>query len=149
MSNADVQATISQVTALRTSPRYHDIMSAMHTSAPLIATAMATNRSSVEYGKIRMAVGVWEQIAQIVGNLPAADRPQVFQCTPVLLMWELLCPAIEKIRSAGADPNNASPSPGYASRFEQLKDEYDKWMQTPGGSSYRTGGAQAIHAFFG
>ncbi|HXT82100.1 MAG TPA: hypothetical protein VN702_21240 [Acetobacteraceae bacterium] len=149
MSIADIQNAISQSTALRTNPGYHSFMTIVHTSEPLVVAAMATNTSSVQYGNIRMAVGVWEQIAQIVGKLSAADRPQVFQCTPVSLMWKLLLPAIEKIRSAGADPSSPTASPGYAGNFEKLKDEYNAWTQTPAGKTYSTDAAQAVHAFFG
>ncbi|HWF67490.1 MAG TPA: hypothetical protein VN670_09300 [Acidobacteriaceae bacterium] len=149
MSDVDIQATVMQLAVLRTNPRYHEIMSALHRSSAQAIAPMGKDKNSVEYGNIRMVVGIWEQIAQTILSLSHSDRHRIFKCTPVSLMWKLLWPAIEQIRTGGADYGSGTPSPEYAKNFEHLDDEYHHWTQSPDGREYRSAASQAVCARFG
>jgi hypothetical protein len=139
MTDAELAQIIIQLTQLRSGVEYQKAFRLLRRNRP---DDMANaDKKSDEYAAIRLLVGTWDRIAQIVGRLSPPEQVQIFVCHPFGLMWRSLEPAIEVLRK------NIDPS--FAADFEAVHRQYYDWTRTEGGHNFNTLSRQAVHACFG
>jgi len=127
-----------QVTQLCSSNEYRK---AFQLSRRLGPEAMAkAGKDSDEYSAIRLLIGTWDRIAFIGKGFSAKQRQQFFRNHPVSLVWQRLEPATKPIRN--------DTDKRFAKEFEDLHNQYQKWISSKDGQEYRTYQQQAIHALF-
>lgn len=133
------RATLLEIVHLRSGAAYQ---AAEFLRRRLGASTMADfPPTSEEYAAIRLLIGTWDAIAHMV-NSGDIDKVKFFETNPLLLMWDHLSGAVDKIRLI--------VSPIYAKDFEDLATEYRQWIVTDDGRRrYRSSSDQAIHALFG
>lgn len=129
------------ITNLRTGPEYQSAIRTIQRADPETIKGWAKSQKTLEYAQLRLAVGIWERIAQIILQTDP-DRDAVYPCSPVGLMWELLEPAISVIQENEKLPN-------YACLFKDLFDDHACWTRTDAGEKYCSSSDQAICALFG
>ncbi len=138
---SDATSISMHITSLRTSSAYQAAAQKISVASTADIESWARDSSTSDYAHLRLIIGVWERIAGVI--LPSKpDQDTVFPCAPVGMMWDKLRPAVDIIRTDLKQPY-------YASQFEELKDEYQVWGETPAGSRYSTIEKQAICALFG
>jgi hypothetical protein len=132
-----LQVTI-EVTQLCSSTEYRKAFQLARRNGPeRLANA---NKDSEEYAAIRLLIGTWDRIAMFSQAFNAKQRQQFFRSHPVSLVWKCLEPAITAIRS--------STDKGFAKSFEDLHNQYQKWIASKAGSEFRTAQQQAIIGLF-
>jgi hypothetical protein len=97
--------------------------------------------SADQQAAIRLMIGTWESIANMVLPLDPIGQESIFGSTPVGYMWDGLYAGIWIIRQNENEP-------GYASRFEQLDTAYMAWISTKS-AGYQSDAAQGLNANFG
>ena len=114
--------------------------------APLVANnyrgsgAMATG-SSVQQVAVRLLIGTWEAIANMVSSINQVGQESIFGTTPVGFMYDALSAAIVVIQQNDSNPN-------YATKFTALDQAYTTWIGTKG-AEYQSLADQGLNANFG
>jgi hypothetical protein len=140
MTDHEALQIIIKTTDLRVSAPYQAAEALRRASS---AEAMARmEENSREHAAIRLLIGTWERIAMFVEDLNEAQRRRFFKCHPVSMVWLALKPAVYAIRQSG------HVGPRFATDFEKLAGQYEKWTQTADGQEYRTEAQQAVCALF-
>jgi len=99
-----------------------------------------TDKPSDEHAAIRFLIGTWERIATACKGFSVKQRHEFFRHHPILLMWQRLEPATKIIRK------NTDES--FAKEFENLRDQYQAWIESKDGRLYSTTKQQAVNACF-
>jgi len=130
--------TTMQVTQLTTSTEYRKAMLLSRRQHP--DNLARADKDSEEYASIRLLIGTWNAIALVCERFNAKQRSQFFRSNPVSLVWQHLEPATTIIRG--------NTDAGFASDFEELHNQYEKWTSSKDGKRYTTGQLQALNACF-
>lgn len=138
---SDATDIAMHITNLRAGPEYQAAIRKINPAGPDEIKRWADDPDSPEYAQLRLVIGIWERIAQVV--LPCReDQDKLYPCSPVGLMWHKLEPAIRAIQT-----NEGTQY--YAFKFEELKDDFQGWTKTPAGEKYESLTDQTICALFG
>jgi len=129
------------ITNLRTGSEYQAAIRRIQPAKPDEIKNWAAQQDTTEYAQLRLVIGVWERISQIVLK-DCTNKDVVYPCSPAGLMWDKLKPAIDVIKEV-------DKLPYYAFKFEEFKDAYEVWGNTEAGQKYSSIHDQAICALFG
>jgi hypothetical protein len=138
MNESEFLQTTIQITQLTSSTEYRKALLLARRKGP--KTLAEANENSEEYASIRLLIGTWEDIAPVCAGFSAKQRTQFFRRNPVSLVWQYLEPATKIIRDATDER--------FASDFEALNNQYQKWSRSKDGEQYTTVQLQAINGRF-
>lgn len=137
---ADLPFVQNKILELRSAADYQAAVAPLVANNYHGAAAMATG-TPVQQAAVRLLIGTWEAIANMVSSINQVGQESIFGTTPVGFMYDALSAAIVVIRQNDGNPN-------YAAKFEALDVAYLAWIADKG-AVYQSLADQGLNANFG